>query len=258
MIKKSTELMGQSMVIGVHGQPGSGKTTLAATIGDPEEMLWLQFDHGGVNSLAAKGISVDTIDVNSEMRDAKQSLSAITGKALGEAEKLFKIGKKKYLVIDTLTAFGQSRINELMEIENKSGKPNKYAPYSAIARELEGIIRISTSFAPYVVVCMHSKYHDADDSAMDTNLKNQATRGMAHIVADLPGRAALNAVFGCMSMVLYAERGSKNVGGKQVPEFKLIDDSSVVQTKSRFSGLLGSPLPFNLGEIIAKIKEGVK
>jgi hypothetical protein len=246
--------MGESLVIGIHGQPGAGKTTLAATAAPHDKMLWLSFDHAGTDSLGAKGIDVDIIDVPGVMRTTGRPIDDVVAKALGEAEKLFKAGKKTHLVIDTLSTYANSRLNALMSKEEASGKPNKYKPYSDIAREMEALLRVSISFAPNIIVCMHSKFTDADAAENDTKVKNEASRGMAHIVADIPGRAGLNAVFGCMSMVLYCQVGEENVGGKKVATRQLIDSSTIVQVKNRFAGIVPAPLPMNLASIIEAVK----
>lgn len=178
-------------IIAIHGPSGSGKTRAAATasqyhrlrdLGDRKDvielkdMLWLQFDKDGLQSLRIHAMEPYFYDFSELTENLPQWINAVRTR-LREAAHRMRSNEisVKYVVIDTL-----SSINDYFDtyhIGNARTSDIRQAYYASLLDFKQLMVSVRALPATQIWLC-HSKsiYFDPDKVKEDQRLQQQAQR----------------------------------------------------------------------------------
>lgn len=217
-VKSTRDITTQGLFVLVHGQPGSGKTSLVKTIPDAENSTLVISAEGG--TLPLRGLDIDMFEVEkySDMDKVIEFLSE---------DKDYK-----WVVIDSLTEIADQCLASESHRGGRFIKPG-WDEYYWFNAKMEGLIRSLRDLRGLHVVLTCLSAFDVDDH-----------RGkLAPIIPARKLRAKLPQYF---DLVLYL-----NVTADGTREF-ITDCNPNAEAKDR-SGVLANPEAPDLGVIVQKI-----
>ncbi len=247
-----------SGTVTIHGPPGHGKTTFAASASehfeskDLKDMLFLQFDLGGLDGLKAKGYKVAFIDTRALM--AEKGAVRGTFDALDILAKHTEQNKDlRYIVVDTISEMDKLWHEAIDKIED-DGRALYRQMLNNHIRFYNRVINISLKTAAKAIFIAHSKAKVLDQTATEGQKKTQT--------ADkLPGGNDIQVDVTGQGHGIYTRNGSlviamqcRSIKGKPDVYVALPNGGGGFEGKNRFKGILNEEESPNLRAIFNKLK----
>lgn len=252
-IQSSKDLTANNVWWMLLGAPKHGKTIAAATMsekyeqgGHLEDILYWQFDRGGVDSLAGLGLSAPVIDL-STVTEAGKLTNAIKEAAKDTYESI-RSGVTKTVIFDAISTYDSVAKSALVP-QYDGGKA--FGLYDALlAMHMQTLGYLKKMECNVILICHCKPTVQMNDE--DSINKKAATTlpGNASIVPDLTGKT-LTYVRGQCSAI-FPVVATPNQGG--IMEHNIYPEGiGGVEAGNRYKGL-DSKEPANLRNILAKIK----
>lgn len=102
----------------IWGRAGSGKTTLAATA--PPDILWINFDTDGTDSLGNFDETVDVLDLAHEPSAIVERVSSSDDNPFNIGNMLDENPRFKTVVVDSVTSYADLSLNEAVKHEKNA------------------------------------------------------------------------------------------------------------------------------------------
>lgn len=247
----------------IHAPAGAGKTYVAGSasayfeVRPPdqrknlitlEDMFWIQFDRGGLQTLHSLGVDPYYYDFSARPMDGAAWIVAVADKLTKELPGLLQKRNSKILVVDTVSA-----MSDYLNLYFLSGTKNAQLGYGrAQAAFFQLLWMLQAIKLPQVWLC-HSQsafVADTDPTAAQRNVQHKATRAFDYqIDLDLVRKVA-DKMRSIPNLVTFVTADAQNK--KRYFELKEGGDAYV---KNRYGSLLPDRMEANLQVLWAKIAE---
>ena len=168
------------IALGLWGDCGCGKTTLAATA--PGIKLWIQFDSDGTLSLAGRN-DILLYDVSADTHHSMVKFD--TDNPLGLDTFLKDNPQVETVVIDSVTAFTYLGLQHAVAINKNSSmrEPGKHGygqRNGIIQRSINAMIQITAKYNRHVIFIMHEAGPNMDDEGRIIDIPMAVNKGVAN------------------------------------------------------------------------------
>lgn len=226
----------------LYGPPGHGKTVAAATASQHcpdtlpagkstslDDMLWLQFDRGGVSSLTPHNLSVDVLDLSGESDWRK------IRKLLPEVVQVVNTKVKEgleWVVVDTLTSMDAVLVSTAKEEFDVRATMQAWG---YVLQEHARFYDMLRSLPVSLLLLCHAKSIIPADEDLDTKTKRKAAGTDTSTMAPAISGSAVNRYIANSSYVWAVQ--AKPIRGKTEREYKILPyPANGFATKSRYNG----------------------